>query len=417
MEIIYKPTYTKPQLDIFFNRKARFQTITKGRRFGFTHGAAKASIEYMLDGINGLWIDVVKSNIQRYHERYFKPELDQFPKELWKWNQVDKKLIMNDHYLDMRSSDNPEKVEGFGYGFVIINEAGIILKNPYIWKNAIRPMLLDDPKSFAIIAGVPKGKNLFYELSTSTNKNWAHSSYTSYDNPLLDADDIKELEEELSTSRDVVRQEIYGEFVDTCTNELIGYQQIVDAQLRQADEFGCAYWGLDVARYGDDSSVLCKRVGYKIVSLKVWNNVDTVELAQAILTEYNKETNKPIAIFVDVIGVGAGVYDVLYKMNIPVFQANVASTPTNKKFLNKRAECYWTLREKIHLLQLPMDNNLVDELQIEYFFTDTGKIQLESKREIKKRIGRSPDRADSISLTFFEDIPIKTISDDWSWRG
>jgi hypothetical protein len=402
-------------MDIFFGRKTRFQTISKGRRFGFTRGAAKASIEYMLSGLNGLWVDVVKGNIQRYYERYFLPELKNFPENIWKWNQVDKKLIIDKSYLDMRSSDSPENIEGFGYDFIIINEAGIILKNPYIWENAIRPMLLDSSKSFAIIGGVPKGKNLFYELSRKESKNWSHTTYTSYDNPMISPEDIKELEDEFSTSKDVVRQEIYGEFVDTCTNELISYQQIIDSQLRQADEFGCAYWAVDVARYGDDDTVLAKRVGFKIPNLTIWHGLDIVEISEKILTEYNKEVNKPIAIFIDVIGVGAGVYDILHKMNLPVLPANASSSPQDNRFLNKRAEMYWTLREKINLLQLPMDRFLIEELQIEYFFTDAGKIQLESKDEIKKRIGRSPDRADAIAMTYFQDIPIKSNSDDWRW--
>ncbi len=72
---------------------------------------------------------------------------------------------------DFRSADKPENIEGFGYELIILNEAGIILKNRRLWEESIRPMILDY-KAKVIIGGTPKGKrvkktnetHLFYEL-------------------------------------------------------------------------------------------------------------------------------------------------------------------------------------------------------------------------------------------------------------
>ena len=95
---------------------------------------------------------------------------------MWNYNrnkselkiQVDNKGTTS--VLDLRSADRPENLEGFGYHLIIINEAGIVLKNRNLWQESILPMTLDY-KAEVIIGGTPKGKktkntekHLFFEL-------------------------------------------------------------------------------------------------------------------------------------------------------------------------------------------------------------------------------------------------------------
>ncbi|MDL0090086.1 hypothetical protein, partial [Campylobacter gastrosuis] len=135
--------YTPQQKRVFFENFARFTTIEKGRRFGFTKGTANACIEWLLEGHKILWVDTMNANLKRYFQRYFYPELKQLPRELWSYNAQDKQLNLGEAWLDFRSAERPENIEGFGYDIVILNEAGIILKDSYLWDNAISPMLLD----------------------------------------------------------------------------------------------------------------------------------------------------------------------------------------------------------------------------------------------------------------------------------
>jgi hypothetical protein len=414
-------SYTPQQLEIFFNTKERFITIAKGRRFGFTRGAANFVIEELLDGRNWLWVDTINQNIQRYWERYFLPTMQNIPNNLWVWNKQDKKLFLNNSYLDMRSADNPQNIEGFGYDGVILNEAGIILKDKYIWENAIRPMLLDNPKSRAIIGGVPKGKNLFYQLAQkglSNNKKWKHFRFSSYDNPCLSGAEIKELEEELGNSPNVIKQEIYGEFTDSATNELIPFQDIINAAQRNtADDSGSSIWGLDVARFGDDNSVLCKRDGYYVNSLVSWNGLDTIALANNVLAEFNKADKKPIGIFVEINGLGAGAYDVLRTYGLPVLPADTARKSETQECSNKRAEMYFKLSKSIKNMKIPYDNILISDLsQTEYFYNNAGKIQIIGKDAIKKEIGRSPDRSDALALTLYENVFVLENDEYWGER-
>lgn len=405
-------TYTKAQEEIFFNSKARFLTVTKGRRFGFTRGAAQFVIEELLEGRNWLWVDTVNSNIQRYFERYFMPILRDLPSEIYKWNMQDKKLKLANSYLDMRSADNPENIEGFGYDGVLLNEAGIILNDRYLWENAIRPMMLDNPNSRAIIGGVPKGKNLFFELAQkgiSGVKDWEHKSFTSYDNPYINKESIDELIEELGGSENVIKQEIFGQFVDSVTSELFSFDALNIATKRvDVDESGARVWGVDVARFGDDSSVIAKRHGYKVYPLNVYHGLDTIALAHKIKHLYELEALKPHAIFVETNGIGAGVFDLCFSYGLPVLPADVARSSTVESFYNKRMQMYWDLSQALNHLSLPEDRMLLGDLGVvEYFYANNGKMQLESKREMKKKHGRSPDRSDAVALTFYERVHLR----------
>lgn len=228
-------TYTPSQLEIFFSdSQAKYTIVTKGRRFGATQGAEKAFIEYALDGITPLlWVDTINGNIDRYFERYFLPDLKKIKDVIsWEWNTQKRFLKIQDSIIDFRSADNPESIEGFGYKKIFLNEAGIILKDDYLYSNAILPMLLDFPDSQLIAAGVPKGKHKkdgeehkFYQLyknAKANKKGYRLLEYTSYDNPLISKDEIDALQLELSQME--AEQEIYGKFVDFAGNNPFAHQ-------------------------------------------------------------------------------------------------------------------------------------------------------------------------------------------------
>lgn len=260
-EIKLQLSYHENQRKIFFESKARFKVIAKGRRFGLTRGLANYVIENMIDNVSPiLWVDTIYGNIERYIERYFLPVLKDIPRNLWKYRSNRNDLKLLNAVCDFRSADKPENIEGFGYALIILNEAGIILKNRRLWEESIRPMLLDY-KAKVIIGGTPKGKRVkksnekhlfceLYEKCETENvkgekkilrqyfdtlstlaqderrsekqdqeqeheqefSNWESFNFSSYDNPLIDPLEIDELANDISPAlRD---QEIYGLFID-----------------------------------------------------------------------------------------------------------------------------------------------------------------------------------------------------------
>lgn len=219
------------------NLTEKFNSVSKGRRWGITHVMIIFLFRTVLQKkVQILWGDTVNGNIDRYFQRYLLPLLKQLPPNTWNYNQTRKELrIINSttmdytsdlaSIVDFRSADTPETWEGFGYHYIILNEAGIILKNAYLYKNAILPMLLDFPDSKLIAVGAPKGKTIkngeehpFYTLSKNGQigkKGYNHQNFTSYTSAVAKKEDIDSLVEELGGhNHPIVRQEIYGEFID-----------------------------------------------------------------------------------------------------------------------------------------------------------------------------------------------------------
>ncbi|MBE6467055.1 MAG: PBSX family phage terminase large subunit [Alphaproteobacteria bacterium] len=167
--------------------------------------------------------------------------------------------------------------------------------------------------------------------------------------------------------------------------------------------------GLDIARFGDDSTVFCFRRGRYCQRFEVLKKQDTVSIAnycQGIIQAHN-----PARVFLDVGGIGAGVYDILYSRG---FRSTIRAINFGSKailedrYVNRRAEMWdnaraWLCQELP--VQLPCDDELLNDLcSVNKKYDSLGRLQLESKDEIKKRLGRSPDKADAFVLTFAEPV-------------
>lgn len=234
MEIELEISYFPHQLEVFFESNEKFIIVRKGRRVGLTRGAAHAFIEYSICGISPLlWVDTINGNIDRYYDRYFLPILKKLPESIkWNFNQQKRLLKINDSIIDFRSAEHPESIEGFGYRKIFLNEAGIILKDEYLYTNAILPMLLDFEDSQLIAAGVPKGKTIkngqkhkffeLYENCLAGKRGYKLLTYSSYTNPTLKKEDIDSLINDMSPNE--VNQEIFGEFTDFTGNNPFAFE-------------------------------------------------------------------------------------------------------------------------------------------------------------------------------------------------
>ncbi len=222
----YNIKYHKIQRKIFReDREKRFKVIAKGRRFGLTHGFAKHVIHQMINEVSPvLWVDTIYGNIERYFRRYFEPDLKKSGVN-YRFRATQNDLVVAKSICDFRSADKPENIEGFGYRLIILNEAGIILKNKNLWLESIYAMTLDYKDSKVFIGGTPKGKyhknekHLFYELFHKNNPDWKSYQFSTYDNPLLDKQQIKDLENDIPVR--LRRQEIHGEFADRSDEGII----------------------------------------------------------------------------------------------------------------------------------------------------------------------------------------------------
>lgn len=165
-------------------------------------------------------------------------------------------------------------------------------------------------------------------------------------------------------------------------------------------------WGLDVARFGDDRSALAKRQGnHMLEPVSSWHGADTMETVGRVVEAYRyaEEWERPAQIVVDVIGIGAGVADRLRELGLPVRCENVGEAATSPRYNRRRDELWWLCREWFMGLDVKIsdDDETIAELSdVKYKLTSSGKIQIETKDEMKKRGRRSPDNADAVVLTF-----------------
>lgn len=162
--------------------------------------------------------------------------------------------------------------------------------------------------------------------------------------------------------------------------------------------------GVDVARHGDDSSVITKRQGLYCAPQLVYRDLSLTTLAGIVAREARDW--RPDRIFVDGVGVGAGVVDILNDLGLPVTDAQAGAAALNpRKYRNRRAEMWAQMRDWLRHGGIPDDPALADDLTgLEYGYTVGDALQLEKKEDMKKRGLASPDRADSLALTFYAPI-------------
>ncbi len=161
-------------------------------------------------------------------------------------------------------------------------------------------------------------------------------------------------------------------------------------------------YGLDVARFGDDRSVLYKRRGRDCEAYPYmeWMGIDTMTLASVVGEEINKE--RPDAVFVDGGGVGGGVVDRLRQLGHEIIEINSGEKATLPGYANMRAQMWGRMKDALtDGVRLPDSDDLMTDLTgVEYGFNVRNLLQLEKKSDMKKRGLASPDLADALALTY-----------------
>lgn len=186
--------------------------------------------------------------------------------------------------------------------------------------------------------------------------------------------------------------------------------------------------GLDVAELGQDLNVLTLRYGGWVAMPEMWNNVDPLETADKAADRFhNREC---IMACVDGTGVGAGVAPQMERLDCTdVYGVKVASRPTFEietgKFHLLRDQLYWLMREWLRTdkgAMLPPNDRLIEELTTPTYDNVNGEIRVMDKKRMKEALGRSPDFAESLMLTFYNEAidgedPNGALAKALSYRG
>ena len=280
---------------------------------------------------------------------------------MWDWRKQAKELHINGAYIDFRSDEHPETLEGFGYDKAFLNEAGIILKKEYIWTNAIQPMFWDYPNVKAVIGGTPKGGRSLFERLANFGKDPAQKSYqtfhfTSFDSPFDHIHDA--ITEDMKTMPErVIQQEIYAKFLEDTGVVFRTFLEIMDAK-PSAPVKGHRYViGVDLAKV-EDFTVLAiydatnNRQVYQARFNKIDWGMQKSRIAETA-KHYSSE-GSPAAVVVDATGLGDPIVEDLGRMGIPIDPIKFTND-MKRQLIEKLSN--WIELKRLHMLNIEETKN------------------------------------------------------------
>lgn len=214
---------------------------------------------------------------------------------------------------------------------------------------------------------------------------------------------IKAWIEDYGIESDFVKIRVLGEFPSQSDNQFIAGGDVDACMAYVAEAYGALpkILAADIARFGDDQSVICKRQGRKVHPFTSWRGMDLMKTADKIAEAIDDWG--PDAVVIDETGIGSGVVDRLRQLRYDVFGFNGGETPRDKDtYRNKRVEVWGLMRAALReRIELPKDDQLkADLIGPEYGFTPTQQLWLEKKEDMKRRGLASPDLADALAMTW-----------------
>ncbi len=330
-----------------------------------------------------------------------------------KSDRIELKASPEEAFISARTSrsEQPDALQGIHAEFVllVVDEAPGV--SEAVFESAGGSM--SGHNATTLLLGNPtRTSGYFYETFHRLSGDWKNLHVSCLDSPRVSKEYVSEMSTRYGEGSNAYRVRVLGEFPLADDDTLISLelaQTAIDRDVVQ-NPGAPIFWGLDVARFGTDSSALCKRQGNVVIEApKTWKNLDLMTLAGAVLHEWEccDAKDRPADILVDSIGLGAGVVDRLREMKLPVRGINVGESPAIKnQYANLRAELWGRAKAWLEKrdCKLPRDERLVNELSSpRYSFMSNGKLKLESKDDMKRRGLASPDVADAFVLTFASD--------------
>ena len=301
------------------------------------------------------------------------------------------------------SADRPEALAGIHseYVLLIVDEASAVPEP--VFESAAGSM--SGHSAATILIGNPtRNSGMFFRTHHALASEWRTYHVSCLDSPRVAPDFVKQISDTYGPDSGAYRVRVLGEFALRDDDTLIPAELVDSAMARDVtlDTKEPYVYGLDVARFGDDRSVLCKRRGNVVTEFKVWQGLDLMQLTGAIVNEAKVDT--PAEICVDSIGLGSGVADRLRELGYTVRDVNVSeSSAMNPTAAKLRDELWLSVKEWLNAraCKLPKLPELRQELVAPtYTFTSSGKVKVEGKQEMKRRGMRSPDLADSLCISF-----------------
>lgn len=338
------------------------------------------------------------------------------------------------------STDEPERLAGWsGDGLLfLVDEASGVDEVLY---EALEGNRAGGGAHLALFSNPTQTAGQFYRAFTDERERWYGMHVSSEEAAAFQRDVriipglasqswVDEKRAEWGEASPLYQVRVRGNFPSQGDNAVIGLALVEAARRRwmTTPDEGRLELGVDVARYGDDETVIQAVRGKRALQPIALRSLDSIEVANKVLevvrTLRRAPSDKP-RVKVDVIGYGAGTYDFLARSaEVEAVAVNVGEGPT--ALLEDGEPDYALLRDQLWFGgrewlraggALPPDGKLESELVAPvYGFTAAGKRKVEAKDRTKERLGRSPDRADALLLAIYNPPArtyVGTIDGDW----
>ena len=313
------------------------------------------------------------------------------------------------------SESNPEAVAGMHNKgkrlLIIFDEASGIADS--IWEAIEGAQTDKDTQIIWLCFGNPtRNTGRFYECFGKFRHRWIHWSVDSRTAIASNKEQIQQWVDDYGEDSDFVKVHVRGIFPSSSAMQFISRDladQSAQRPLPHVDYTRMvAIIGVDVARFGDDQSVITTRFGLDARSIKrqKFRGLDGWQVAAKVAEHYNslkQQGVRKIIINVDTGGVGASPVDWFKHNGYPCNAVNFGAGATDKdRYKNLRAEMWGRMRAWLEAGGcIEDDEDLISDLTgVEYDYTPTNQLLLEKKEDMKDRGLPSPDNADSLALTF-----------------
>lgn len=299
------------------------------------------------------------------------------------------------------------------YVFVVLDEAGGIPTDLYTAAEAVTTSA--DSRVLAI--GNPDRRGTEFHRIFREDETWNKIQISAFDSPnftnewvpedvaplLIQPSWVERQKKAWGEESARYKSKVLGQFPeedDTTFFSQVALDSAIDTEIVEDGEIP-AVLGVDIARFGEDDSVIYINRGGRLRHFATWTKANAVESANRIHEAAIATGVREVR--VDGTGLGAPVVDMLAamcgNMYTVISVVGAAASPDNTRWLNARAFGYDNLREKMLMGQLDIDiddKTLLDEMMvIKYKFSNKGAIQIESKDDMRSRGLKSPDRLDA----------------------
>jgi len=324
------------------------------------------------------------------------------------------------NFISFRTArkETPEALQGIHatHVLLLVDEASGVHETVYEAGQGT----LSTPGSIAVLISNPtRVTGLFYKTHKKLRKLWRTWKVTSFDSTRVDPSFPTQMALTYGKDSQQYKVRVLGEFPEGNADSVIPRAWVEEASQRLIFPTGreIKVWGVDPGRGGDPTG-FCERTGRGITELKEWYDENVMLIVGHLKVKWDAlgPSQRPVAIYVDVIGLGAGVVDRLEELSLPVVAVNVAEMAAMKsRYVRLRAELWNEAREFFETKDCWISQEIEEEV-VEKFveecseptFKDhsSGKTDVESKKDMKARGVSSPNLADAFCMTLAEDQAI-----------